>query len=172
METTGRLKGVHRLPAGKYIVTFEVDVMTPDAISKLNNHDLDITAKRHRDKRSLDANAYAWVLMQRIAEAVGSDKWSIYLVMLRKYSRVFRHVICKPDAAEEIKRCFRTCEDLGAVKVNGEDGTQLRVYIGSSQFDTKQMSVFLDGVVSEAKELGIETRTPDEIRRMQEQWGI
>jgi hypothetical protein len=45
------------------------------------------------------------------------------------------------------------------------------VYKGSSEFDSREMSIFLDGVVSEAKEMGIPTETPNEIARLKAMWG-
>jgi hypothetical protein len=131
---------------------------------------LSIKATRYREKRSLDSNAYAWVLMQKIAEAVHSDKWSIYLEMLKKYSRDFTFVICKEKAIDKLKELYRTCVDLGEVNVNGMEGHQMQVFFGSSTFDTKSMSVFIDGIVSECKELGIETLPPDELERMKAAW--
>jgi len=132
---------------------------------------LSIKAVKHRNKRSLDSNAYAWVLMQKIAEAVNSDRWSVYLEMLKKYSREFTFVICKEHAVDKLKELYRTCIDLGEVNVNGQEGHQIQVFFGSSTFDTKAMSVFIDGIVSECKELGIETIPPDELERMKAAWG-
>lgn len=132
---------------------------------------LSIKAVKHRNKRSLDSNAYAWVLMQKIAEAVNSDRWSVYLEMLKKYSREFTFVICKGHAVDKLKELYRTCIDLGEVNVNGQEGHQIQVFFGSSTFDTKAMSVFIDGIVSECKELGIETIPPDELERMKAAWG-
>lgn len=131
---------------------------------------LSIKAVKYRNKRSLDSNAYAWVLMQKIAEAVNSDRWSVYLEMLKKYSREFTFVICKEHAVDKLKELYRTCIDLGEVKVNGQEGHQIQVFFGSSTFDTKAMSVFIDGIVSECKELGIETIPPDELERMKAAW--
>lgn len=131
---------------------------------------LSIKAVKHRNKRSLDSNAYAWVLMQKIAEAVNSDRWSVYLEMLKKYSREFTFVICKEHAVDKLKELYRTCIDLGEVNVNGQEGHQIQVFFGSSTFDTKAMSVFIDGIVSECKELGIETIPPDELERMKAAW--
>ena len=131
---------------------------------------LDIEAKKHREKRSLNANAYCWHLLQEIAEAVHSDKWSVYLECLRKYSRAFTHIIVKPNAVEAVKELCRTCIDLGEISVNGMKGHQLQIYYGSSTFDTKEMSVFLDGIVSECKELGIETMTPADLEVMKSAW--
>lgn len=132
---------------------------------------LSIKAVKHRNKRSLDSNAYAWVLMQKITEAVNSDRWSVYLEMLKKYSREFTFVICKEHAVDKLKELYRTCIDLGEVNVNGQEGHQIQVFFGSSTFDTKAMSVFIDGIVSECKELGIETIPPDELERMKSAWG-
>lgn len=131
---------------------------------------LSIKAVKYRNKRSLDSNAYAWVLMQKIAEAVNSDRWSVYLEMLKKYSREFTFVICKEHAVDKLKELYRTCIDLGEVNVNGQEGHQIQVFFGSSTFDTKAMSVFIDGIVSECKELGIETIPPDELERMKAAW--
>jgi hypothetical protein len=108
--------------------------------------------------------------MQKIAEAVGSDKWTVYLEMLQRYSRAFTHVIVKKEAVEAMKKLYRTCVELGEITVNGQTGMQLQVYYGSSTFDSKQMSVFIDGIVSECKLLDIETLSSSEIERMNSQW--
>lgn len=173
METTGRFVAfMQDFRTGEVIVQFacERSVLPQlDEIAKVDK--LSITAKKHREKRSLDANAYAWVLMQKIAEAVDSDKWSVYLRCLQDYSREFTHVIVKENAVERMKELYRTCVDLGEVTVNGQTGHQLQVFFGSSTFDTKAMSVFIDGIVRECKELGIETLPPNELKRMKEMWG-
>ena len=46
-----------------------------------------------------------------------------------------------------------------------------KVYKGSSEFDTREMSIFIDGIVYEAEELGIQTMTPNEIARIKAAWG-
>ena len=71
-----------------------------------------------------------------------------------------------------MKELYRTCVDLGKVKVGAMEGHQLQVYYGSSTFDTKEMSVLLDGVVSECEAIGISTLTPNEIERMKQEWGV
>lgn len=157
---------------GKYLVTFEAESPADvEECTRFPGAILEVTVDKKRKKRSLDSNAYAWVLMQKIAEATHSDKWSVYLEMLKRYSRSFTFVIVKPNAVEKAKESFRTYVDLGEVKVNGTEGHQLQVYFGSHLFDTKEMSVFLDGIILECKELGIETMTPDEIERMKSAWG-
>ena len=156
---------------GEWNVTFTCDSESAlHELDEIKEADLDITAKKHRNKRSLDANAYAWVLMQKIAEKVNKGKWEVYLDMLRQYSRAFTFLIVKPKAVEAVMNMYRTCIDFGEINVNGMTGHQLQVYFGSSTFDTKEMTVFLDGIISTANDLNIPTETPAEIERMKALW--
>ena len=173
MECTGKLKSVLKnWISRKWEVTFEINEDITASIDKIRDKLLNLTAKIHREKRSLDANAYAWVLMQKIAEAIHTDKWSVYLMMLERYSPVFTHIIVRPEAVERVKGEWRTVKVLGPIQVNGSSGIQLQCYFGSSTFDSKEMASFIDGIVSECKEMGIETLPPDEIERMRREWGI
>lgn len=173
MECTGKLKSVSKnWISRKWEVTFEINEDITASIDKIRDKMLNLTAKIHREKRSLDANAYAWVLMQKIAEAIHTDKWSVYLMMLERYSPVFTHIIVRPEAVERFKGEWRTVKVLGPIQVNGSTGIQLQCYFGSSTFDSKEMASFIDGIVSECKEMGIETLPPDEIERMRREWGI
>lgn len=172
METTGRFVAhMQDFRTGEVVVQFACDRTVLPQLGEISEVEkLSITAKKYREKRSLDANAYAWMLMQKIAEAVQTDKWSVYLRCLRDYSREFTHVIVKENAVERMKELYRTCIDLGEVTVNGQTGHQLQVFYGSSTFDTKAMSVFIDGIVRECKDLGIETLPPAELERMKATW--
>ena len=48
--------------------------------------------------------------------------------------------------------------------------TKIVAYYGTSTYDTKEMSRFLDEIVSEAKELGIQVETPEQIAEMKSLW--
>lgn len=174
MEFTGQIQGVTRdWNTDTVHITFSVNEETAlREIDGLKDSKLSIRATKHRQKRSLDANSYAWVLLQKLAEAAGTDKWSVYLRCLQDYSNAFTHVIVKPNAVERMKELYRTFVDLGEVTVNGMTGHQLQVYYGSSTFDTKEMSVFIDGIVRECKDLKIETLPPAELERMKSMWGV
>jgi hypothetical protein len=63
------------------------------------------------------------------------------------------------------------CEEAGESTLNGKLFKHYKVYKGSSEFDSREMSIFLDGVVSEAQELGIPTETPDQIAKLKSMWG-
>jgi hypothetical protein len=130
---------------------------------------LSVEIKPYRASRSLDSNAYLWVLLSKLADILHSSKDELYLLMLERYG-VFTHVIVKLAAVDRIIREWRTVRNLGEVHINGQTGVQLQCYFGSSTYDSKEMSVLIDGVVSECKEVGIETLPPDELARMNEEW--
>ncbi|UWG96818.1 hypothetical protein LPY66_18365 [Dehalobacter sp. DCM] len=131
---------------------------------------LAVEIKQYRHKRSLDANACLWSILQQIAEVIHSTKDEVYLQMLELYG-VFTHIIVKPHVVEKVKQEWRTVRELGEVTVNGQTGIQLMCFFGSSTYDSKEFSVLLDGVISEAKSLGIDVMTEEEKNLLLQEWG-
>jgi hypothetical protein len=131
---------------------------------------LAIECKEYRKKRSLDANGMLWAICTQIANAIKSSKDEVYLTMLERYG-VFTHVIVKPEAVERIKQEWRTCRVLGEVTVNGKTGVQIQCYYGSHLYDSKEFSVLLEGVISEAREMGIEVISEQDKQLLIQQWG-
>jgi hypothetical protein len=131
--------------------------------------------KQQRPKRSLNANAYCWVLIGKIAEKLELPNDAVYEMMLQQYSEAYTYMVVKPEAVEKVKATLKAghiyAYEIGNVNVGHKEGVQLQLYYGSSTFDTKQMSRLIDGIVSEAKDLGIETATPAELARYKEEWG-
>ena len=170
MEVTGRLNDAYRTLEGKLCVSFTVDAqLSRLGLDELRTDLLDITAQKHRRKRSLNANALLWKCIGDIAAAIGADKWEVYLKMLKRYG-AYTYVCVKPGAVEMLKRQWRECEEVGLVKVGEQTAVQMLCYYGSSTYDTKQFSRLLDGVISEMEEIGIETPTSERMRRCLEQW--
>ena len=174
MEFTGKIQNVSKdWQTGQFQITFSVN--ESGAINEINNikdcQKLSIKAVKHRERRSLDANAYLWVLLQKMAEALHMDKWGLYLEKLGEYG-VFTHIIVKPHMVEKVKEEWRTVKELGEVCVNGTTGIQLQCYFGSSTYNTKEMSVLIDEAVRQAKELDIETLPPNQLASMKASWGI
>jgi len=173
MEFIGHLVGATRnLSTGKFNITFELDEGNIQDLDKISgNKKLIIQAKQHYDKRSLTANGYAWKLMQLIAEATDQTKWDVYLTCIQRYSRAFTHLIVKPQAIPRVQEMFRVCIDLGEITVNGQTGHQLQCYFGSHTFTTKEMSVFIDGIISECRDLEIPIIPDSEVDRLKKEWG-
>ena len=152
---------------GAVEVTFTAPRAKLEALTNLADKDFDITVKQHREKRSLDANAYAWVLITAIANELRASKDEIYFEMLKKYGQ---GELISVKTGIDISGFVKYSEVAGYGKVNGVEFTHYRVYKGSSEYDTKEMSIFIDGIVSEAQALGIDTRTPEELAEMKSLW--
>lgn len=174
MERTGELESVNRdVISGKIRISFMLDDI-PE-ISDITGRKLTITAKPYRKKRSLNANAYCWLLCSKIAAASRSDKDSVYEIMLQRYGHPLTDndgnaVIISILSHVDISKSGIHHKKIGEGHVQGKLFNHYLVIKGSSDYDTAEMSSFIDGIVSEAKELGIETLTPDELERMKQAW--
>ena len=175
MEFTGQIKGISNdFVTGETLITFSITekyTVLPEYEKIKNCEKLRVKVSQYRNRRSLDSNAYLWVLFQKMAEVLRTDKWSIYLQMLKKYGQ-FTYIVVKPAAMEAVKKQWRECEEVGEVDIHGEKAIQMLCYYGSSTYDTKEMSNLIDGVVNECKELDIETLSSEELNRMKSQWGV
>lgn len=124
--------------------------------------------KEHKEKRSLNANAYAWVLITKIADHLRASKEEVYLTMLKRYGQ---SEIISVLTSINISGYVKYYEPIGTAVLQGKDFTHYKVYKGSSEYDTREMSVLIDGIVSEAKEMDIDTLTPDELNKIKSMWG-
>ena len=123
--------------------------------------------KEYKEKRSRNANAYAWSLIGKIADDLRTDKDSVYLTMLKRYGQ---SEIVSVVSTVNVSGYFKYYEVAGETELNGKPFTHYKVFKGSSEYDTHQMSVLIDGIVSEARALNIETLTPAELQRLKDDW--
>ena len=174
MECTGKIHSVNRdWRTGKIILSFEINEEPTEAINTVSQcEQLSITAKKYRKKRSLDSNAYVWVLLTKIANhpEVISSKEEVYEEMLQKYGFLYQ------DEEGYMPITVKAGVDMSKVvghwkfyKSNGKFDSYLMIK-GSSDYDSSEMAQFVDMVVQEAKGLGIEVLPPDEIERMNQAW--
>lgn len=138
---------------------------------KLKDQPVDIAIKKHRALRSRDANAYCWVLITKLAESMQPplSKEEVYRLMLKRYGQGTT-ISVQTDKLEDVCRELDYWERIGTGTVNGKEFTHLRMWVGSSKYNTKEMSLFVSGIVEEAKEMNIETMTPDELSRLVGAW--
>ena len=158
----------HDIATRKWLISFEVED-APEIFDKTKDKPLNIEIKQFREGRSKDANALLWACIGEIAAALRTDKWSVYLLMLKRYGQ-YTYICVPPQAVDMVKRQWREVEEIGDIKINGRDAVQLLCYYGSSTYDTKQFSALLDGVISEMKEMGLQTPTSEEMRHCLEEW--
>lgn len=157
--------------SGKVTLTVEVDKgsiqVARELYDSLNGLDLSVTIKQWRERRSLNANAYCWKLCTEIANILRSDKESVYVKMLKDYGQ---SEVVSVVSSVDVSGYFKYYDVFGTGSANGKEFIHYRVYKGSSEYDTKEMSILLDGIIEVAKEMGIQTETPDEICKMKARW--
>lgn len=168
MEARAKLLDASRSLNGDLRMTFSVKAK-PEVVEQLHGKELRLTALEWREKRSLDANGLLWVCIGKIASALNTDKWEIYLLMLRRYGK-FTYIVVPPGAVESMKQMWRETEVVGEIDVNGRKATQLLCYFGSSTYDTLEFSKLLNGVISEMKEMGIPTPEEEDMDRVLKEW--
>lgn len=177
----GRLEGVSRdFETNNVKLTIEaVEGLNPGALSGLKGKDLRVIIKPWRATRGLDANAYYWVLIGKLAEALHNSRAETHNLVMWRYGEDLvidgRTVyIVLPDTETAQKKALQAetyhIRPTSQVK-EGKDGKMYRTWvmlIGSHEMDTKQFSRLLDGLIDECKHAGIETATPEQIERMKQ----
>lgn len=94
------------------------------------------------------------------------SKEDVYFQMLKDYGQSeFVSVLSDID----VHGYFKYYEEYGNGRVQGKDFTHYKVYKGSSEYDSKEMSILIDGIIQEARNIGIETITPAEKELMIQQ---
>lgn len=133
----------------------------------------DAELKEHRENRSLDANAYCWVLLDKLASLLNTTKTELYLRYIKSVG-VFKDWTLTEEEAKTFCVAWSmigTGWPTEAVDFDSDgDRKTIRAYYGSSTYNTKQMSRLIDAIVADCKEQGIETLTPRELDAMKERW--
>ena len=135
---------------------------------------LSVEIKQYRQRRSLDANSYMWILCQKIAESIGQTPENVYREFIRRVGQ-FEFLPIKNEAVDRFIEAWSSkgigwfAEKAWDSKIEGY--TTVKAYYGSSVYDTKEMSILIDEIVTQCKEMGIETMTPAEIAALKEAWG-
>lgn len=137
-----------------------------------------ISVKQKRGKRSLTANAYAWVLCQKIAEELSKN--GVYNSRNEVYKKAitdcqaFQYVAVQTEHTEEFIKKWQA-KGLGWVAIDcgpckNFDGHTIQVFHGSSSYNSKEMARLIDCLVDECHQLGIETKAQDEIDSLLDEW--
>lgn len=173
----GRIINVGMTMEGNPEVLFQLNDKSILNNEKLRTGELlEVTLKPYRQRRSLNANNYAWALMTRIAEALGGqkDELEIYHRMLMRYGvreqadgeAVIISIKAEVDLEKTNEWLYIHSMPIGRGEANGSEFIHYYLLRGSSKYDTAEMSRFLDGIISEAKGLDIDTLTPEELERL------
>lgn len=168
MRIRGSLVDHVLLAGGKQRLTIE----TPDDFrgeyDRLHGKEISAEIKVYRKPRSLDANAYFHVLVNEIAKVLQSSDDEVKKQLVIRYGTIERDddggpygimlpAKADPDRVYPYTRRYKTVE---------QNGKMFHCYLllkHTRFMDSAEMSHLIDGAVSEAKQLGVETMTPDEL---------
>lgn len=173
MKSTGKIIDISRdFKTMKPKITLLLDNNEIESIDELRDLKLNIELKKWYQKRSLDANAYAWVLLGKLQEALEVPKEIIYKDLIR-YVGDYEVIPIKNEAVEKFKNAWSR-NGLGWVtettKSKLEGFTNVIAYYGSSSYDTKQMARLIDLIIQECKQQNIEVMTEEEVNSLLESW--
>ena len=185
MEFTGRFVGGLRIDVDSRRMEMTVQCDRDDIGGEWDdlrkNERLVFSVKEYKRKRSLDANAYYWVLVTKLAKVLNLSKPHLHNILLRRYGQpviidgqmIF---LVLPDSESGTRKADEAetyhIRPTSQVKT-GVDGKVYRTYVmlrGSSTYNTAEMSELIDGLVSECKEQGIETLPEEELKRMMQMY--
>ncbi len=161
---------------GGWLLTIRTNENVGGLFDELHECDVDVTVKKYRKKRSLDANAYFWVLANRLAEKLRIDANGIYRSYVPDIGGSYEVVPVREDKIDAWEKVWcsghigRMIEDMGPCR-NIKGYHYIRSYISSSDYDTAQMSQLIELVVADCEEQGIETMTPRELDALVSRWG-
>jgi len=186
MKFNFKLGTLDEHPGGYFLMLLKIPLSERSVIDKLKSlldgEDLkSCEIAKFKKKRSLDANAALWRLCNEIAIASQNSKDNIYTIMVKTYG-IWDDIIIKSELSDEFIRRwdegssahfsqgYSLCDKVEEWSKNGVKWTQLRCYHGTSSYNTQQFSTLLQGVIDEAKTLGIDFISKEEMASMMEAW--
>ena len=177
MKITGRIVGANiDFKTNKPMLMLEVNELNDfkQLVDDMNQCEkLSIEIKPFRARRSLDSNAYAWVLLDKLSEKLGIPKEELYREYIRNIGGVSETICVKDKAVDKLCEAWHG-RGIGwqteTFPSKLEGCTNVILYYGSSTYDSVQMKRLLDLIRQDCAEQGIEYATPDEIARMMSLW--
>ena len=169
----GRLTGFSLNRDGSQNVTVTVTGDFGGMYDELKDSPVSIEIKKAQKHRSMEANRYAWVLIDQIAAKLHLKKSEVYRNAIREIGGVSKDMFMQTGAVPVFREIWEK-QGLGnqieVVDTEETGWTSIRVYFGSSTFDVSQFSALLDSLIQDAEALGIPTITPKEEERMLGKW--
>lgn len=127
---------------------------------KLSEKKLEIEVKVYRSKRSIEQNRLLWVLLGKLAMAVSGRKNKVssedcYCMILEEANVACDYLLALPEAEPMIRQSFRVVRKVGEREVNGKTLNLYQYFIGSSKYNTKEMTELIEAVLDKLAELGV-----------------
>lgn len=158
--------------SGQGRLILELDEDFRNDYEEMKDCDVDVNIKKYFPSRSKDANAYAWVLLNKIAQKMNESKVDVYRRYVRNYGKVTVSCVKNSDMETEIRTFLDghvgRMVDIGDSKI--PDCVVIFKRYGSSSFDSKEMGLFLDAIIEDCKDLHIDTKPKEYINSLLEEW--
>lgn len=177
-EFTGRISNISiSYGTGKPVISLEAEGDKQTLFQMFEElkaaEKLTVKVGKFKKKRSLDANAYAWVLMGRLAEKLNIPKKEIYRQAIKEIGGNCDTVCVQNKAVDSLREGWERngigwITDTMPSKIEG--CTNVVLYYGSSTYDTAQMSRLINNIVEECKLQGIETKSAEEVASLLQRW--
>lgn len=171
----GKLKDLLKLQGGEWIISFTTREDPGTIFDEMKDIPVRVEIRKAAKHRSLSANNYAWVLIDKLAEKTGVPVTEVYRAAIREIGGVSDYYGMKEEAYEsfcEIWTAGHLGRQVEIIPGSGKPGwINVRAWKGSSDFDSAQMARFIDSLIQEAESQGIGTVPEKEVERMKNQWG-
>lgn len=175
MDLTGRLCEVSRdyitkKPMIKFLVNEDLN-----GVETYDGKELKIKVVKATNPRSLNANAYFHVLCDKLRQKIGISMAEMKNRLITDYGQIEyisegQPLVYKTNAPPEYIKELEEAH-MKFLKQGDDGGYWYKVYRGSHTYNKEEMHILLEGTVAEAKEQGIETKTPDELAKLAALWG-
>lgn len=142
-----------------------------ETIEELKQDKLDIEIKKHREKRSLNANNYAWKLINELAKKLNITAVEVYREHIKDLA-ICKQMTLNKNEFDTLKTAWNMLGigwQVEKIDITSKDEIIANFYYGSSTYNTHQMARLIDNIVQDCKEQGIETKTPEELKRLVEE---
>lgn len=148
-------------------ITGKIEDFIPELFKLDRDKIYRLEIKLYRNKRSLNANALCWKLCSEIANSTRLSKEEVYLSMLKHYGQ---SELVSVLSNIDVTGYFKYYEVAGKSILNNKEFTHYKVFKGSSEYDTREMSILIDGIIHECTNLGIPTISDRELERIKGEW--
>ena len=177
LDTTGTIKDIDiDYKTHKAKISLLIDTKQLDIIEELKNDEkLNISLKKYRKHRSLNANSYFWKLLQELCELAEIDTVEEYKRRIKELG-IFRQFKIEKDNIKTFEKMWTAqgiawfCEIADTTYIGDTEFKIINAYYGSSSYNSKQMARLIDGVVQDCKVYGIETKPQAEIDSLLKEW--
>lgn len=177
LDTTGTITDINiDFKTHKTKISLLLDTKQLDIVEELKNENkLNVELKKHREKRSLDANAYFWKLLQELCELAEIDTIEEYKRRIKELG-IFKQFRIETKDIKTFEKVWTDrgiawfCEIADTEYLGDIEFKIINAYYGSSSYNSKQMSRLIDGVVQDCKIYGIETKPQQEIDSLLKEW--